>query len=114
MLQTVDPQFFRLYGIPANIDREKVMTGQVLFQNSRQSTPINDDTDRELMVIVGVVAVPKNSPIVEHLQYPVLGEFDQNMFQDMTIQLALNESCDPGDLKGLGISGIIKSPIWRV
>lgn len=109
-----NPEFKIIYGIPVNIDREKVMTGQVLFQSSIPSTPTNDDTDRELMVIVGVVAVPKNSPIVEHLQYPVLGEFDQNMFQDMTIHLDINESSNPGNLKGLGISGIIKSPIWRV
>ena len=109
-----DSQFYRLYGYPANIDREKVITGQVLFQKNLQQTPPNDGTDRELMIIAGVVAVPKTSPIVEHLQYPVLGTFDETMFRDLTIELALNEFVDPGNLNGMGIAGILQSPIWRV
>jgi len=110
----VDPEFSRIYGFPVNIDREKVVTGQVLFQKSSQQTPLNDGTDRELMIIAGVVAVPKASPIIEHLQYPVLGTFDETMFRDLTIELALNEFVDPGNLNGMGIAGILQSPIWRV
>jgi hypothetical protein len=109
----LDPEFMRLYGIPSNIERSEVITGQVLFQGHGK-TPKYDETDRVLKAIIGIVAVPKDSPLVDHLQYPILGKFEQTMFKDLVIELAIHEAVDPGDLKGMGLSGILKAPIWRV
>jgi hypothetical protein len=109
-----DPQFERLFGIPLNVNRENVMTGQVLFRKNG-STPSGDGTKRKLHIVVGIVAVPENFNIKEHMLYPISGEVENNIFNDISIQLAMNEASVPKvDLTGQGLSGIITSPIWRV
>jgi hypothetical protein len=109
-----DPQFERLFGFPMNVDREKIMTGQVLFRKS-SSTPPGDDTKRKLHILIGIVAIPKNFNIKDHILYPVSGEVENNLFNDISIQLAMNEaSVPPFDLTGYGLSGIVTSPMWRV
>ena len=108
-----DSEFARIYGIPVNVKREEVMTGQVMFRKSSQITPPGDDTDREMMIVVGIVAVPKGTNIDDHIQYPVVGEFDQTMFDDLKLQVGLAEGETPKiELNGLGVAGLLKSPIW--
>jgi len=110
-----EPEFARIYGIPTNVEREKVMTGQVMFRKSSQITPPGDDTDREMMIVVGIVAVPKGTNIDDHTQYPILGEFDQTMFDDLKLQVGLAEGETPKiELNGLGVAGLLKSAIWKV
>jgi hypothetical protein len=111
----IDPHFARLYGIPLNVKREECVTGQVMFQKSSQQTPTNDETNRQLMIIFGVVAVPKDFSIEDHIQYPALGQFEENMFKDLNLQISLNEGIKPNlETKGVGVAGLLKSPIWRV
>jgi hypothetical protein len=110
----MDPQFKRLFGIPANADRSKIMTGQLMFRKSYTSAP-GDLTDRKLHIIVGIVAVPESFNIEQHILYPISGEMDANLFQDITIQLGINEAIKPEvDLNGYGLSGIVTTPMWRV
>ena len=108
-----DEQFRRLYGIPANIDGKKTITGQIMFRKSAQVAP--DDSGRQLMMVFGVVAVPKDAPIKEHEQYTVSGDLEDNLFQDLQLEVGLNESVKPDcEMEGNSIAGILKSPIWRI
>jgi hypothetical protein len=112
---TSNHEFARLYGIPLNVNREIILTGQVMFQKAADKPPPGDGTDRVLMAVFGIVAVPKDS-IKDHLQYPVVGTFDATIFDDLKIDIDLDQGVKPDipETKGLGIAGLLKSSIWKV
>lgn len=110
----LDPEFLRIYGIPVNVNREEIITGQIMFQKSSDKTPPGDGTGRVMMVVFGIVAVPKDT-IKDHIQYPLIGEFDTTIFNDLKVKIGLDEGVVPvPEIKGLGIAGLLKSQIWKV
>jgi len=106
--------FETLYGIPANINLTESITGQIMFRKATDIAP--DGSGRKMMMVFGVVAIPEEAPIEEHEQYTVLGELENNLFQDLQLQIGLNDSVKPNEQITIGnsIAGILKSPIWRV
>lgn len=54
------------------MNREKMMTGQLIFRESRQE--VHGDPNKKLMMVVGVVAVPKDFDLKGEHKYTVSGE----------------------------------------
>lgn len=110
----IDPEFSRLFGIPLNVDRSTIITGELLFRKGSE-TPKGDETDRTLYTMIGLAAVPKDFNIEEHVLYPLTGVQERNIFRDLTIRLALDEAIVPElSLNGLSVSGLLRAPMWRV
>ena len=87
-----------------------MITGQILTQ---QTDDVTHD-GRVLVTIVGVIAVPKGSELdVTHRQFIVEGESD---WSDMHTNLKIHHmgAQDHPECRGMGITGILTSPIWRV
>lgn len=110
----MDEQFERLFGISDSMTisdlRKHLLTGSILFRGSRQKAP-GDETDRKLAIVVGVVALPEDSDIKDHTQFPVVGTIHGDK---LVISVELNEGIDRNEeFTGAGLSGIVTSPIWR-
>lgn len=54
------------------MDREKMMTGQLIFRESKEK--VHNDPNKKLMMVVGVVAVPKDFDLKSEHKYTVAGE----------------------------------------
>jgi hypothetical protein len=107
----MDPQIIRLFGIESKEDIKELMTGQVMFRKSRTKAP-GDITNRTIAIIIGVVALPIDSDISDHIQHPVAGRISEDGV--LKLYIDLNDKTDYSDeMKGNSLSGIVMSPIWR-
>jgi len=93
------------------------MTGQVLFRSSRQEIPTPKggyETGKTIHMLYGIVSLPHNPFIKDHVLYPVLGQFNKKKGQLITT-ISLDEGEDRNDvLNGEGAGGVFRAPIWRV
>jgi hypothetical protein len=54
------------------LDRNKIITGQVVLRDAAMDTEnIKDGTDRKLMMVVGVIAVPKEMDLKGEHKYTI-------------------------------------------
>ncbi len=54
------------------MDRNKIITGQVVLRDAAMDIEnINDGTDRKLMMVVGVIAVPKEMDLKGEHKYTI-------------------------------------------
>lgn len=63
------------------MNRENLISGQIVLRESSQKTPKGDDTDRKLMMVVGVIAVPKHLNLKGEHKYTIAGNLPQNLYQ---------------------------------
>lgn len=86
------------------------ITGQLMTQPQAHET----DDGRVLVAVFGVIAVPKGSELdITHRQFIVQGDADwSGMHTDLKIHHV--ETQDHPECRGMGITGILTSPIWRV
>lgn len=54
------------------MNRDKMMTGQLIFRESKEK--VHNDPNKKLMMVVGVVAVPKDFDLKSEHKYTVAGE----------------------------------------
>lgn len=119
------------------MNREDLITGQVVLRESNEKTPNGDNTDRQLMMIVGVIAVPKHFKLKGEHKYTIAGkqkEIDRMMglfqmvdpnfslgekpsgFEEINLTLFPETEEDISDeTQGQGAAGVITSHRrWRV
>ncbi len=86
------------------------ITGQLMTQPCSK----NETTDgRVLVAVFGVIAVPKGSELdITHRQFVVSGDADlSGLHTSLTIHHT--ETIDHPECLGMGVTGILTSPIWR-
>lgn len=78
-----------------------------------QQASIDTDDGRVRVAVFGIIAVPKGSELdITHRQFVVAGQADwSGMFTDLKIHHV--ETKDHPECQGMGITGILTSPIWR-
>lgn len=54
------------------MNREKMMSGQLIFRESREE--VKNEPNKKLMMVIGVVAVPKDFDIKGEHKYTIVGE----------------------------------------
>jgi hypothetical protein len=107
----------------------KHITGQLFFRFSREQTPIEGDP-RELFMVVGVLAVPKDLMIQDAHQYTITGsvptlnqlhqlvdpEFNDGTPKDIyNLELHRVTGTDFSEkTRGMGLGHLVTSPMWRV
>ena len=116
------------------MDRNKVITGQIILRESSDHTPDGDDTDRKMMMVVGVIAVPKELKLKGECKYticskpqqsgiealyqivdPEFGKASQSFDEINLILFPETEENVADETTGDGIGGIITSHRrWRV
>lgn len=84
-----------------------MLTGQIIFRDSDKET----DDGYKLMMICGVVKVPKDFRFQGEHQYTITGCVNGNTH----LQLHVDTEHDLTDkLRGMTLNGMVFSPIWRV
>lgn len=63
------------------MDRENIISGQIVLREASQETPKSDNTDRKLMMVIGVIAVPKHLNLKGEHKYTIAGNLPQNLYQ---------------------------------
>ena len=86
------------------------ITGQLMTQSQQGTTK----DGRILVAVFGVIAVPEGSELdITHRQFIVEGESDwSELHTNMKIHHMGTQ--DHPDCRGMGMAGIMTSPIWRV
>lgn len=88
--------------------KEDFVSGQLVFRDVGQTAKVLDGTDRKLMMVYGILAVPEHLDFKGEHQYTVNG-FGGNLkiFKDSEIDVSKIT-------KGNTPSGVLKEPIWRI
>jgi len=74
----INETFFYHFNQGVTMERENIITGQIVLRESSEKTPTGDNTDRQLMSIVGVIAVPKNFKLKGEHKYTIAGKKQEN------------------------------------
>ena len=94
------------------LERKKFITGQVftrLYTDENSLAP--DNSDRRLFGVFGIIAIPRNIPIIGECQYVVTGN-QQNRLVSLNLHLD-GEKDFGGTFIGAGGESIMTAPIWR-
>lgn len=88
--------------------KEDFVSGQLIFRDVGQTAKVLDGTDRKLMMVFGILAVPEHLDFKGEHQYAVNGfGGDLKLFKDSEIDVSkITQGNTP--------SGILKEPIWRI
>lgn len=116
------------------MNRNNIITGQIVLRDSTDNTPNGDDTNRKMMMVVGVIAVPKGLKLKGECKYTICSKSQQNDVEGLYQMIdpdfkKISQSSDEIALIlfpeteedvsdktiGMGLSGILKSiEMWRV
>lgn len=58
-------------------ERDNIISGQIVLRDASDTTPGGDDTDRKMMLVVGVIAVPKNLNLKGEHKYTIAGNLKE-------------------------------------
>lgn len=90
------------------MNKDKMISGQLFFRDTRDS----DGSDRKLMMVVGIIAVPKDSSLKGEHKYTVAG--DDDTFGGKPGLVIHPDSEDLTELaKGMAAGSLLTQPIWR-
>jgi hypothetical protein len=90
-------------------DRDDIITGQIVVRETGARPP--DGSNRKLLMLVGVIAVPLDTPLEGENQYTVVGTNET-----LTVSLRVLK---PGkDISAITLGNtlgqLVLEPIWRV
>lgn len=83
------------------------VTGQLIFRDAAMHAPTNDG--RKLMMVVGIVAVPRDFEFKGEHQYEVNGTPDGKL----TVHLETGNTLDGRVSRGCSLGSLVMEPIWR-
>ncbi len=100
------------------------ISGQLFFRNAgprfykdryeldeHQKPSAPDGSGRDLVMVVGIIALPQGHPIQGECQYVVIGN---NEHDTTRLSVMNNHFIDRTEMaKGQSLGGLITSPIWR-
>ena len=115
-------------------ERDNIISGQIVLRDSSEGTPAGDDTNRKMMLVVGVIAVPQDLNLKGEHKYTIAGNLKEKgmlgLFQLVDPDFGKSETgFEEIDLKlfpetgenisdetiGQGLGGIITSHRrWRI
>ena len=114
------------------MSRENMITGQLILRESGEKAP-GDNTDRKLMMVVGVLAVPKNLNLKGEHKYTIASQdLTSNLtslyrlvdpdfgkmtktFDEITLTLLPETGEDMSEeIKGDTLGNILHRGMWRV
>jgi len=94
------------------MDRNKVVTGQIIFRDTNKKAFDLDRSNRKLVSFVGIIAIPEHFPIKGEHQYNVIGV---DTISGLELTTLVNTKKDISEItRGLGLGQLIREPIWRV
>ena len=80
------------------------------YDDSTQSSA-PDGSGRDLVMVVGIIALPQGNPLKGEHQYVVLGDHDDDFTQ---LRVMHDYSVDRTKMaKGMSLGGLVTTPIWR-
>jgi hypothetical protein len=98
-------------------EKDKMVTGQVFIRDYSGSVRVEgtqpakapDGSNRRLLCIAGLIAVPLNCPLIGEHQYEVFGTVEGSTLRIMPHGRRVYDSTVK-----LTIDGILTSPMWRI
>lgn len=82
-----------------------MLIGQLIFRSVKIPT---ERSGCRMMMVCGIIAVPSNLPVKDEHQYVITGN-GQYLYLHVDSEVNLTEQ-----IVGMGVEGILKSPLWRV
>jgi len=95
------------------MNKDKMISGQIFLRDARGNTKDMDGSDRKLMMVVGIIAVPKDTNFKSEHKYTVAG--DSDTFGGKPGLVIHPDSEDLTKLaEGMAAGSMLTQPIWRI
>lgn len=91
-----------------NKDVSKIITGMTFFRYAHQASQMIPGDNRKVFMIAGLLAVPKDMPIMSEHQIVVVGT------DGPSLKMAIDRPIDVRKFtEYASIDGVLQAPIWR-
>ena len=94
------------------MNKDKIISGELFLREAGGDTKDMDGSDRKLMMVVGVIAVPKDTKLKGEHKYTVVGDL---LVGDKITLVIHNDAEDLTEAaEGMAAGSMLTQPIWRV
>ncbi len=95
-------------------EKDRMVTGQVIFREATEQAP--NGSDRKLMMVVGLIAVPRDYPFKGEHQYTISSPLLPLLSGRASATLVVHEQTGVDrteDARGMDLGYLLTQPIWR-